>query len=652
MINCFALTEGNLDKRADHLEQVWRQMTKTNIVEERYLRSVITDSWKRCLQNGVDFEKKHAPFILSERQFSNDLLIGEKFIEISTSALQNFSQWIRGSGFLMTLCNSKGIILQIQGDEHVLNRARMNNFVEGADWSETAAGTNAIGTCIEASKPVQVFSAEHFCIGWQDWTCSGAPIKDPFSGKVLGVLDLSGHVRNAHPHNLSLVIAAAQMIEQKLKEWQITMQQKTYDILIESASDGIMIIDEDQAITSMNPSALQMLGERLHASGVALSIYPEIYEKWKGISSGRQMIEEELQINRRFLRITFLPLTYGKICSGYLILLRENQKSMHKSIPNFKKIESKENRTFFFSSIISSSRNMETAIETARIAALHDTHVLLLGESGTGKEMFAHAIHNESFYKDGPFIPVNCGAISKDLIESELFGYLEGAFTGAMKNGRKGKFEQASGGTLFLDEIGEMPLDMQVSLLRVLEEKMVYPVGGGKGLPVNCKIIAATHKDLYKEVENGRFRQDLYYRLNVITIEIPALRERTEDIPLLVDNFLKRLHRGLDEVDPGVMAFFQQYSWPGNIRQLKNTIERLVYLSQGSNMNANLLPSDLLRLYEPSKKGLMSLNQHEGEKYRLKKALYETGYNHTEAAQHLGISRSTLYRKLKKYNLV
>lgn len=268
-------------------------------------------------------------------------------------------------------------------------------------------------------------------------------------------------------------------------------------------------------------------------------------------------------------------------------------------------------------------------------------------------ELEKKAIHNAGSRKDGPFIPVNCGALSKELIESELFGYSEGAFTGAKKNGQKGKFEQASGGTLFLDEIGEMPLEMQVPLLRVLEDKIVYPVGGGKPRRVDFKVIAATNKNLRKEIEKGTFRQDLYYRLNILSIKIPALRERKGDIPLLIDHFLKRFQRDILDMNQNLLMFLQQYSWPGNIRELKNTLERIVYLSQGTAMNVNLLPPDLLQLFDLSKKGLMNLEKahQEDEKYLIKKVLYDTGYNHTLAAQKLGISRSTLYRKLKKYSL-
>jgi transcriptional regulator of acetoin/glycerol metabolism len=643
----FAIT--NLEKSIEHLDRVWKHMTNTNKVEGRHLRSIITESWKRCLNVGVNFEKKQAPLLLNESQLNFELGTEQTLIEITEIIFQQLSESIKGTGFILTLCNSNGIILLTKGDDHVLYRARINNFVEGADWSEQAAGTNAIGTCLVLNKPVQIFSSEHFCIGWQDWTCSGAPIKDPFTGKTLGVLDLSGSRNEIHPHTLSFVIIAAQMIEEKLKEWQIKKQQKLYDIIIESSSDGIIIINENDHVISMNLSSKQMLGYFFQNLSHKESIldYPEIYEKYKEIKNGKQIVNENISINKKLLLISFLPFVNGIKYSGYLILLRENQSTVQHNFATIPKIATDKSLTF--SSIVTNSPEMNKAIKIAKISSTNDAPVLLLGESGTGKEMFAKGIHNEGSNNKGPFIPVNCGAISKELIESELFGYTEGAFTGAIKGGRKGKFEQASGGTLFLDEIGEMPLDMQVSLLRVLEEKMIYPVGGSKGQPVNCKIISATHKDLYKEVESRRFRQDLYYRLNVITIEIPPLRGRTGDIFLLVEYFLKRFQRTVYNMDADLLSFFQQYSWPGNVRQLKNTIERLIYLSQGSTMNANLLSSDLLQLFESSKKGLMSLDQKDNEKSLLKKVLYDTGYNHTAAAQKLGISRSTLYRKLKKY---
>lgn len=258
------------------------------------------------------------------------------------------------------------------------------------------------------------------------------------------------------------------------------------------------------------------------------------------------------------------------------------------------------------------------------------------------------AIHDYSEYSEGPFVPLNCGCIPRDLIASELFGYTRGAFTGAEKTGKKGKFEIAAGGTLFLDEIGEMPLDIQVALLRVLEDRVVYPIGADKGVPASCRVIAATNKDLLRAVKEGLFRVDLYYRLNVLSIRIPPLRERIEDILFLAEYFCRQFGLEFSQLYPEIRELFLSYPWPGNVRELKNAIERLVCFSNGGPITRELLPEEILAF---NKTADLNLNKacELSEQAQIKKSLHESGHNVSEAARKLGISRSTMYRKMKKY---
>jgi transcriptional regulator with PAS, ATPase and Fis domain len=285
-----------------------------------------------------------------------------------------------------------------------------------------------------------------------------------------------------------------------------------------------------------------------------------------------------------------------------------------------------------------------------------DISVLIRGESGTGKELFAHSIHHLSPRSHQPFIKVNCGAIPEHLLESELFGYEEGAFTGAKRGGKKGKFLLAHGGTIFLDEIGDMPLNMQVKLLRVLQEKEVEPVGSVKPIPVNVRVIAATNRPLEKMIEEKRFREDLFYRINVIPFKIPPLRERPEDISHLTDFFLekisKRAGKRITKLDEEVRKVFNQHSWPGNLRELENVIEAAVHLTDGETITIYSLPESLKG--DPKILiGQLTLKEilEETEKRIIEKTLEQFHLDKLEAARALGISKSSMYEKIKKYKL-
>jgi len=305
-----------------------------------------------------------------------------------------------------------------------------------------------------------------------------------------------------------------------------------------------------------------------------------------------------------------------------------------------------------FDYIIGESQKIKDAIRLAKKAAQSDSVVLLQGESGTGKELFAHAIHNYSRRKNGPFIALNCGAIPDTLMESELFGYEAGAFTGAKSQGQIGKFELANSGTLFLDEISELPLESQTSLLRVLQDHTITRIGGNKAIPIDVRIIAATNKDLFAEIQKDRFRLDLFYRINVISIDIPPLRERLEDIEILTHHYLtklgSKLHNSFVKVSPEVKQIFYQYKWPGNIRELINVLERALHLLEEDLILPQHLPLQLKNAQDFSKNEFLWEN---AEVKLIKSALIQTGNNISKAAELLGIGRATLYRKMGKYKI-
>jgi transcriptional regulator with PAS, ATPase and Fis domain len=304
--------------------------------------------------------------------------------------------------------------------------------------------------------------------------------------------------------------------------------------------------------------------------------------------------------------------------------------------------------------IVGTSAVLREALKKAQVLAEVDVPVLLLGETGAGKEMFARALHAGGHRKDGPFVAVNCGGLPRDLLASELFGYVDGAFTGARRSGMIGKIESASGGTLFLDEIGEMPLELQPYLLRVLEGGEVYPLGGAKPRTVEFRLVAATNKDLRAEVTAHRFRSDLFYRISVTSLDIPALRERREDIPALVEHFSRdvaRRHGSRQKrFDPDALSALGRHAWPGNIRELRNVVEGAVLMATGETVTVSDLPGDVTSLHDEAH-GRTVVDLEAVERAAISAAIVACRGNLTLAAKELRVSKSTLYLKVKKYGL-
>jgi transcriptional regulator with PAS, ATPase and Fis domain len=350
--------------------------------------------------------------------------------------------------------------------------------------------------------------------------------------------------------------------------------------------------------------------------------------------------------------VTCNPLQNANQDEGAVIVIRETQRIkglVRNIIGNGAKMT--------FSDIVGKDPEFLRSIRTASAAASSLSNVLLLGESGTGKDILAQAMHNASPRKNGPYLAINCAAIPRELIASELFGYEEGAFTGARKGGNIGKFEIADQGAIFLDEIGDMPLDLQTSLLRVLEEKTIMRLGGSKQIPVNVRIIAATNQDLEAMIESNRFRRDLYYRLGVIRISIPPLRERREDILLLAEHFTEKICRRLDKppvtLAPEVAKAFVNYAWPGNIREMQNVLEGAIEMASDNIITYDLVNNCMMQKnFVTEEKPEKDHAVHDLGKQTILDYLEKFKYNKTRVAHALGISRRTLYRRLDEYRIV
>ncbi|MEY8303614.1 sigma-54 interaction domain-containing protein [Anaerosalibacter bizertensis] len=319
----------------------------------------------------------------------------------------------------------------------------------------------------------------------------------------------------------------------------------------------------------------------------------------------------------------------------------------------FKKVNSAK---YSLDSIISESKSMYKIKELTKRAAKTNSNVLILGESGTGKELFAHAIHSISRRANAPFIKVNCGAIPYELLESELFGYEEGSFTGAKKGGKIGKFKAADGGTIFLDEIGDLPMNMQVKLLRVLQDKEIEKIGSNSSEKVDIRIITATNRDLEEMVSEGKFRLDLYYRLNVLTIKVPPLRERKDDIPILSEHLIQKISRRenirVDRISDSALEYLKRYNWPGNVRELENILERAInFLDEETVIKPEHLPSKITGIMRKKKIRTLKLTLEEVERQAIIDSLIFSNGNKTKAASILDISRTSLYEKIDKYNI-
>jgi len=471
------------------------------------------------------------------------------------------------------------------------------------------------------------------------------------------------------------IVTPALFIRHLLNSWYIL--NTFFSTLLETVNEAVTVVTKDGTVSHWNSKAQEMYSIPEQAIvGKPIANFFErkalatltILDEGRPIRQAYHRPRPETHVQISASPVIYDGKTVGAISTEQDItqVVRLNEELSHASsqLRDLKQKADPSNDPF--SKIIGKSRSILRTISFARKVASSEATILITGESGVGKELFAQAIHKDSPRTINPFIAINCGAIPTALFESELFGYTGGAFTGAERKGKPGKLELAQGGTLFLDEIGELPPQLQVKLLRVLQDKCFYRVGGTEPLTVDTRIVAATNRNLDKMIQTGEFREDLYYRLNVIALEVPPLRERTEDIPDLVQGFLQEFTqkylKTFPSLDPEIMLSFLNYDWPGNIRELRNVIERLTILSEGGTLNIQYLPPNLMPLssrlpspgYPLTPQGIQPALTPKGnsnEVTRIMSSLEKTNGNKTAAAKLLGISRGTLYYKLNQFGL-
>ena len=629
-------------------------------VDRSVISGMILRSWERSLAARVNPDVKERPRVGGE-ELEAVLAENAELMDCARDILEQMFSSMQEAVSALSLVSARGVTLYISN--RVSHRAYYPDALVGSINTEEARGTNGIGTCLAERRPVEIIGAEHFRFSGECWSCSAAPIFSP-DGRLIGVLNVTQPRKQYHAHTLGMVKAAVCAITEQLRLRSLLQQRET---IMEMLDDGVLVLSASGGVDMMNRKAAVMFGldvqpGRAAPAGTLADLLRPGAVLDELMRTRTHMQDQEMLFPLRSgaslsCFVSIVPLAGG----GRVLTLREARR-MRQVAVKMAGVKA----SYTFDRILGRSPALARVLDQARLVAGNHTTVLLLGESGTGKELFAQSIHNASPRASRPFVAVNCGALPRNLVESELFGYSEGAFTGASRAGQPGKFELADGGTILLDEIGDLPLDAQVSLLRLLQNGEVTRVGGKRSRTVSVRVIAATNKNLEEAVRDRSFREDLYYRLNVFPITLPPLRERRGDVALLARYFLRKfaLGQGKDVPDftPPALARMEAYEWPGNVRELENVVERMVNIvPDGQAAGESCLPSVILerefrsppQQEEPEQEemilssGLLLTREAES----IEEALRRTGGNMRAAAALLGVSRGGLYLKTKRLGI-
>ncbi|WP_090534678.1 sigma-54-dependent Fis family transcriptional regulator [Paraburkholderia sartisoli] len=569
---------------------------------------------------------------------------------------------------MVLLTDNEGVILHTFGDSDFVEKANRVALCAGVSWAESDRGTNAIGTALVDGQPTVVHADEHFLHANRILTCSCAPIADPF-GRTIGALDVSGDTRGFYKHTLALVRMSAQMIENVIFTNQFTDAIRIHfharAEFIGTLFEGLAAFAPDGRFLAANRSALFQFGRPL--TTLQTQTFPELL----GMTLPA-LLNHAMHRPGECMTLT-LPsgvrvIARGEYAAGARQVFRApadegfeaGARSMRPARPANAPAEN-----VTFATLDTGDEQMSAVLRRVEKVRGRDIPILVLGHTGTGKEWLARAIHNGSPRRDAPFVAVNCASLPDTLIEAELFGYEDGAFTGAKKRGNVGKIVQADGGTLFLDEIGDMPLAQQVRLMRVLQERNVVPLGGTRAIPVDLRVVCATHRNLRAMIEAGTFRGDLYYRINGLVVTLPALGERT-DLAALVARMLD-LQRDSDaapaRVSNAVLERFQRCRWPGNLRQMANVLRTAAIMAEGEDeIGLEHLPDDFLQDCDavPSKSHVslsmstlrdasaMPGNMQDWQATLIEQTLGRNAGNVSATARELGLARNTVYRYLRQ----
>ena len=630
----------------------------------------ITRSWIRCLNeyqlnpDSCADPEVVAASELQERQ--------ERLAEVQAVAkveMAHLYQQLAGSGYAIMLTDRDGVLLNYFGDPAFTHAASKTGLMQGAVWSERVQGTNGMGTCLLERRPLTVHQDEHYLSRNTGLSCAAAPIFD-HDGELVGVLDASGESRLAQQHTLALVRMSVQLIENR-----VFLHQFRHDFILRfhnrpefvaTLSEGAIALSVTGTVLAAGRAALSLLGFTTPGEIVGRDVCELFNITFSGLvdSSVRRAYHPvpifEVRSNARFFAVVYPPLA--------TIGARRPARAEAALAPP---------ATSALDALHLGDPAMRANVDTAKRVMERNVAIVLLGETGSGKERFARAMHLSGSRASRPFVAINCASIPESLVESELFGYRAGAFTGASKEGQRGKLLQANGGTLFLDEIGDMPVALQARLLRVLEEREVMPLGGEASVKLDIRLISATHCDLNKKIESGQFREDLYYRLQGVTFTLPPLRERLDRGALIRQLSLEESDAGCPvELDDSLLALLERQRWPGNLRQLRHLLRTMIALRESDRLTVHDLPPEYRHTRDdmaasaglpaaepaavsvagpvtaPCAKPDSRLNPFEcAEREVLLQELKRQQWNLSGVAREFNISRNTLYRKLQRLNI-
>ncbi|MBQ0931469.1 sigma-54-dependent Fis family transcriptional regulator [Ideonella sp. 4Y16] len=625
-----------------------RQLNNSGEVSTELLGPLLARSWQRCASAGLqpDGRTPGTPHA-SAAQLARALELQRDLLSHARPVMEFLHEQTRDTDSMVILADAQGMLLHALGDDHFIDRAERVALRPGANWHERWRGTNAIGTALQEAQPVSVHAGEHYLERNGFLTCAAAPIHDP-TGRVLGALDLSGDHRGFHRHTLGLVRSAVRMIEHGLFQSRhgqgLRLRLHAQRDGLGSLTEGLLALSEDGWLVGANDTALKLLG--LGWADVAARRLPDLLalDTLQLLASAHRGLRQPQATQTRD----------GRSLWWIAEADRQTVASLRTPVP----APALPPAADALAALDTGDSALRAALERARRVQGKPIALLLLGESGVGKEVFARAVHASGPRREQAFVAVNCAALPDTLIEAELFGYRPGAFTGAHRDGAPGRIREADGGTLFLDEIGDMPLAMQGRLLRVLQERQVTPLGGGKPVPVNIQLMCATHRPLREDMKAGRFREDLYYRINGLALQLPALRDR-QDLAELVRRLLGEIRPGLATVlSPELATLAARYAWPGNLRQLANALRTACALmdEREDEIGWEHLPDDLaedlrqLRERTASAPGAAAAEGtlRELERQQVEAAMALARGNVSEAARRLGVSRNTLYRRLRQ----
>jgi transcriptional regulator of acetoin/glycerol metabolism len=621
----------------------------------------VAHSWARCLnEHGLDPSQRRRPPVLSRTEFPSRRNRMADVIDCARYEMTTLYQQLGDPESAVVLTDTQGVILHMVSSQEFERIVQPLGLEVGAVWSEAEAGTNGMGTCVAEAGPVVVQKTDHFLSQYTGLTCSAVPVYDP-AGEMCAVLDVSSSSTQAQQHLLVLLGMTARMIENRLMDKRFRDAHPIHfhsrPEFVYTLHEGKLVVDEDSQILAANRSAVIQLGKTVRElRGHRLD---EIFQTTLDDMLQRShrgayhpIVVYRASAAHRFFAVARPSAREGEAAQARLpsaaLVVQGRTPARPVQAPRAMPLPP---------ALTFGDPRLRAHLATGRRVLSGGTPLLLRAETGAGKEIFARAVHAESARADGPFVAINCASLPETLIEAELFGYRAGAFTGAEKAGRRGKIVQSDGGTLFLDEIGDMPLALQARLLRVLDERMVTPLGTDESRPVDFQLISASHRHLHEMVAEGTFREDLYYRLAGIELQLPPLRERS-DCAELIRNLLAELGRPDAAIAPAAWDLLVSHPWPGNVRQLHHVLRSAVALSDGAPLTLEHFPSlhaaSAVSAAGPAPDGpeVSSLSQEQlQERQALREQLEAQRWNVSHVAKTLGISRNTLYRRMHKLRI-